>query len=253
MICQLFLAVGLCKETLNYLYVLKFYFSKSHFYMITKLNLSITALCLVAITVVYAQKERLLLMLPTISKGATMPTTAAAANPPTAAAPTNAIDATKQLASTTDLSAMLQAFDRILGLNEEQKNRVVYENEKAFERIASTRLRTDFEGNGKKLEVERLKKFRDKCITKVLNAEQIAKWENFQKSLEAIQVLKIAQYEYPKYQRGELRFYPESEYSGVRSLEQLQHSIDEKKSIIKATGFNMEEILQLQATIYNFN
>ena len=176
--------------------------------MITKLNLSITALCLVAITVVYAQKERLLLMLPTISKGATTPTTAAAANPPAAAATNNAINATKQLASTADLSAMLQAFDRILGLNEVQKSHVMYENEKALERINNTRQRIEVEETWKAQEIDRLKKFRDKRLLVVLKPEQIDRWERFVQGKEAINSLQKINESKAQYERGEKKVLP---------------------------------------------
>ncbi len=220
--------------------------------MITKLNLSITALCLVAITVVYAQKERLLLMLPTISKGATTPTTAAAANPPAAAATNNAINATKQLASTADLSAMLQAFDRILGLNEVQKDEINHQNEKAVERIGNTRQRTDVDDAWKQREINRLQLFRDNLVERVLTPKQIEKWQLFKQTVEICKSLPKLQSNYDLYATGKATFNKLEESKEYKTVADMKAHIDAMQVTLKRVAMTTEEIQDMQRIIYNF-
>jgi hypothetical protein len=153
----------------------------------------------------------------------------------------------------TELPAMLQAFDRILGLNEEQKEHVSYENEKAFERINNTRQRTEVDDAWKANEIDRLKKFRDKRALVVLTPEQLDKWERLVQGKEAINSLKKLNEKAPNYLSGKTKYYPESEYGEFQSAEQIQKLKTEFETTINASGFKADEIEQLLSIIYNFN
>ncbi|MBL7787742.1 MAG: hypothetical protein JNM36_17675 [Chitinophagales bacterium] len=153
---------------------------------------------------------------------------------------------------TVELSAMLAAFDKILGLSEEQKSHVLYENEKTFERINEVRQRLGIDNAWKEQEINRLKAFRDKRVVSVLDAKQLDKWNNFVQGKEAINSLKKTNETKVPYERGEKKFYPESEYGEFTSLEQIQSIIADKKTIIAASGFSADEIEQLYSIINQF-
>lgn len=154
---------------------------------------------------------------------------------------------------TVELSAMLAAFDKILGLSEEQKDKVIHANQKAFEHINQTIQRIDIDDFAKKQEINGLVKFRDERILRVLSPEQLNKWERFGQGKEAINSLKKTNERKIPYERGEKKFYPESEYGEFTSLEQIKTIIADKEAIIAASGFSAKELEQLHNILYDFN
>ncbi len=187
---------------------------------------------------------------PTTNTAATNTTNSSSAQAPTT---NNRANAATNDGHSTDLNAMLAAFDKILHLTEVQKDEVNHQNEKTFERIAEVKQREGVDNTWKEHEIARLKAFRDKRIATIFQAAQTDKWERFVQGKEAINSLKKTNERKIPYERGEKKFYPESEYGEFTSLEQIKEIIADKEAIISASGFSATEIEQLYSIIYQFN
>lgn len=152
-----------------------------------------------------------------------------------------------------DLSAMTMVFTKMLQLNAVQQEEVQHQNEKAYERITETRQRTEVDEEWKQREINRLMKFRDTQVLRVLQPIQANKWQQFKEGNEAINSLKKLNEKAPAYLSGKAKYYPESEYGEFQSAEQIQKLKTELETTVKASGFTSEQITEFNQIIYKFN
>lgn len=152
-----------------------------------------------------------------------------------------------------DLSAMTMVFTKLLQLNAVQQEEVQHQNEKAYERITETRQRTEVDEEWKQREINRLMKFRDTQVARILQPIQANKWQQFKEGNEAINSLKKLDEKAPAYLSGKSKYYPESEYGEFQSAEQIQKLKTELETTVKASGFTSEQITEFNQIIYKFN
>ncbi len=152
-----------------------------------------------------------------------------------------------------DLSAMTMVFTKMLQLNAVQQEEVQHQNEKAYERISETRQRTEVDEEWKQREINRLMKFRDTQVARILQPIQANKWQQFKEGNEAINSLKKLNQKAPAYLSGKTKYYPESEYGEFQSAEQIQKLKTELETTVKASGFTSEQITEFNQIIYKFN